>query len=87
MLFKQCQENDEADVTYLNVKDAAKLLGVQPSLIYAKCNNGNLPHVRVGKYYKFRKDELLQWVNEPKPVDVNIDDYVNRYLQKNVLKG
>lgn len=33
----------------LTVKNAAKRVGVSPSLIYALCAEGRLPHVRLGR--------------------------------------
>jgi excisionase family DNA binding protein len=73
---------------YLNVKQAAKLLGVEPSTIYAKCHNHNLPHTRIGKYYKFKRSELLAWVHPSNDMpSVNVDDYVDKYLQNNSFRG
>ena len=40
------------------------------------------------KLYKFRKGEVLQWMTAQKGNPDNlVDDYVNRYLQKHLLKG
>lgn len=75
------------DPTYLNVKQAAKLLGLEPSAIYSKCQQGILPHAKMGKYYKFKKEELLKWMQHSHSKGVDLDEYVNGYLQKNILKG
>lgn len=87
ILFKLGEESVDQQIAYLNVKEAAKLLGLHPTMIYTKCSNANLPHIRVGKFYKFRKDELLAWMNESKVADTNVDNYVNSYLQKHALRG
>jgi excisionase family DNA binding protein len=72
---------------FLNVKQAAQLLGVEPSTIYVKCHHDNLPHRRVGKFYKFDKEELLQWMNNPKIPAEGVDQYVDKYLQTNPFRG
>jgi excisionase family DNA binding protein len=80
-------DSTDAEVPLLSVKDAAKFLAVHPSLIYAQCTQGKLPHIKVGRYYKFKREDLLNWMNQPKELKVNIDEYVDRYLQKHILKG
>ena len=77
----------EEPAGYLNVKQAAVLLGVEPSTIYLKCHAGNLPHTRIGKYYRFNKNELIRWMGNPEITVVDIDQYVDKYLQKNLFRG
>ncbi len=72
----------------MNVKQVAAFLGVEPTAIYAKCNKGELPYFKVGKLYRFKKAEVMKWTEKPLvPGNLNVEDYVNRYLQKNVLRG
>jgi len=72
----------------MSLNEVAKFLRLEKHIIYAKCGNGEIPFFRVGKLYKFKKSELQQWLKEQglkKAMDV--DDYVNRYLQTHILKG
>jgi hypothetical protein len=42
----------------------------------------------MGKLYKFKKSEILEWVKKQEASSpFSVDDYVERYLQKNQLKG
>ena len=52
----------------LNVKEIAKLLNVQPSWIYQRTMKGQdgIPHVRIGKYVRFRPDEVLKFFEQAK---------------------
>jgi len=73
---------------YINVKDLASFAKIEPSIIYAACARKELKFVKLGKLYKFKRQEVLEWL-EKKPVhqEINVDEYVERYLQKNVIKG
>lgn len=42
----------------INVKEAAKLLGVAPSFFY---NHREVPSYRIGKALRFDADELREW--------------------------
>ena len=74
--------------TFMNVKDVPKFLEVETAVIYSACNKGEIPFLKVGKLYKFNKADVLKWLengNQNKIIDV--DAYVNRYLQKDIWKG
>ena len=47
-----------------------------------------VPFFKVGKLYRFKKAEVIKWTEKPLvPSNLNVDDYVNKYLQKHVLRG
>ena len=71
----------------MNVKDVAKFLKVETAMGYA-CNKGEIPFLKVGKLYKFKKADVLKWLDKDKDNKlIDVDEYVNKYLQKNILKG
>ncbi len=73
---------------FLSVKDVAHLLKIETPRIYSACNGGELKFIKIGKLYKFTKDDVMQWVETHKVTNqFNVDEYVEKYLQKNVLKG
>jgi excisionase family DNA binding protein len=46
----------------VNVKEAAKFLGVSPSLVYAHVERKQIPHFRMmGRAIRFRLSELASW--------------------------
>ena len=78
--------NDEGEL--MNVKDVAKFLKVETAVVYAACNKGEIPFLKVGKLYKFKKADVLKWLEKDKNKEIfDADEYVNKYLQKNILKG
>jgi excisionase family DNA binding protein len=84
--ISQQQTSDQE--TLISVKDVAKIVKCDSTVVYAACKRNELPYIRLGKLYKFRKTEVLQWMTAQKhKPDILVDDYVNRYLQKHLLKG
>jgi excisionase family DNA binding protein len=72
----------------MSVKEVADFLGVGPRIIYAKCENNEIPFFRSGKYIRFKKSQLIEWAKSKSGESFgSIDDIVDRYLQKNPLKA
>jgi excisionase family DNA binding protein len=45
---------------------AGALLGVPASWLLAEARAGRVPHVRLGRYVRFVRSDLLDWVDERK---------------------
>jgi excisionase family DNA binding protein len=62
------REEMPADLTkpdpLLDAQAVAALLGVPPSWVYAETRAGRLPHVRVGRYRRFRRAAIESWVED-----------------------
>ena len=72
----------------MSAKEVADFLGLDINIVYGKCSKGEIPCFKMGKLYKFRKSEILEWVKKQDSTSAfSVDDYVDRYLQKNILKG
>jgi len=47
----------------MNDAEAANLLGgLHPKTVQRMARRGEIPHYRVGKYYRYRASELDQWL-------------------------
>lgn len=51
---------------FIGVDELAELLAVKPSWIYAQTSAGTIPHLKVGRYVRFRVEDVLAWL-ERKP--------------------
>lgn len=63
------QTQNPSDDDLLKVGGIANELDVPPSWIYARTRikDGNtIPHIRVGKYLRFRKSEVMAWLEKTK---------------------
>lgn len=73
--------------TVMDVNELSDFLNLDKNIIYAKVGNNELPFFKVGKRFKFRKSEITAWLKEQKAVsEMNKDEFVNRYLQRKVLR-
>ncbi len=52
----------EMDEEVLDVKGAAKALGVSNRTIYNLARNGDIPAMRVGREWRFARQNLIKWV-------------------------
>jgi excisionase family DNA binding protein len=84
---RQTKIVDEAEEEFMNVKDVTSFLKVEPAVVYAACNKGEIPFLKVGKMYKFKKADVLKWMEKDKKNLIDVDAYVDKYLQKHTLKG
>jgi excisionase family DNA binding protein len=48
--------------TLLTAAEAAALLSVPKSWVLAEARADRLPHVKIGRYVRFRHDSLIAWV-------------------------
>jgi excisionase family DNA binding protein len=46
---------------WLTIQEAADLLRVRVSWLYERTRTNAVPHVKLGKYLRFDRDELLAW--------------------------
>jgi len=73
---------------FMNVKELVKFAKVEASVIYSACAKRELKFIKLGKLYKFRKQDVLDWINSGHSENsINVDEYVDKYLQKFRLKG
>ncbi len=88
LLNKQAVQSTPNDKGIMSVKQVAQFLNLDINVIYAKCAKGGIPYFKIGKQYRFKKAEILEWIKGQKEEpEFSVDDYVNRYMQKNILKG
>jgi excisionase family DNA binding protein len=50
----------------LEAKEVAELLAVPEGWVRQQTRDGNLPHVKLGRYRRYDRDELLAWVESLK---------------------
>jgi excisionase family DNA binding protein len=51
----------EADADLLDAAGAAKLLSVPKSWVMTEARRDRIPHMRLGRYYRFDRHELREW--------------------------
>ena len=49
---------------WLSVDEIAEYLGIKRDTVYRWINGNGMPAHRVGRFWKFRKEEVDSWVRE-----------------------
>jgi excisionase family DNA binding protein len=52
-----------SDGVLLTAQEVAELLGVSPAWVYAESRAGRLPTVTLGRYRRYRKDTIEDWID------------------------
>ena|SRR5690349_5152656 len=55
------------DHRLLTVHDVAEILSVPVSWVYGRTRRrsaGRIPGIRLGKYWRFRREEVVQWIDQ-----------------------
>jgi excisionase family DNA binding protein len=47
----------------MNVKQASKVLGISPFMLYELVENGEIAHIRVGRLIRFRRKDLIEYMD------------------------
>lgn len=48
----------------LDADSVAKMLGMSKDWIYAEVRADRIPHVRLGRYVRFRQEAIEDWIRE-----------------------
>jgi excisionase family DNA binding protein len=47
----------------LTADEVASLMQVTPAWVYAECRRNALPHLRLGRYVRFRRSAIDRWLD------------------------
>lgn len=48
----------------MTIEEVAKYLKMKPQTIYLWAQKGNIPAVKLGKEWRFRRDVIDEWLNQ-----------------------
>lgn len=46
----------------LEADDVAAMLGMSNDWVYAECRAGRIPHIKLGRYTRFRAEAIQEWL-------------------------
>jgi excisionase family DNA binding protein len=58
----------------MTADEVAELLGVTRAWIYEQSRAGRMPHVKLGRYYRYRIESLDEWMDELERCSVREDN-------------
>lgn len=53
----------------LTTRDVAKIVGLKPITIMRKVNKGEIPAIKLGRQFRFDKNQIEQWISKNKIVE------------------
>jgi excisionase family DNA binding protein len=61
---------EQVEPRLLEAEDVAQLLGMKTDWVYREVRAGRLPHIRLGRFVRFRRESIDAWLeaNETGPV-------------------
>jgi excisionase family DNA binding protein len=62
-MLPKTEDNNQQDIIF-DVKGLAKYLKVEESWVYQRIHKGELPHYKMGKYPRFRRSRIDEWLRE-----------------------
>ncbi len=48
----------------LTAEEVAALLRVTPAWVYSETRRHRIPHIRLGRYVRYRRDALFAWIDQ-----------------------
>lgn len=51
-------------MVWLTIEEAADLLRVKASWLYERTRTNEIPHIKLGKYLRFDREELVAWASQ-----------------------
>ncbi|MGH2880260.1 MAG: helix-turn-helix domain-containing protein [Steroidobacteraceae bacterium] len=48
----------------LTAEEVAAVLRMTPAWVYAQTRSRQIPHIRLGRYVRYRREALIQWVEQ-----------------------
>ncbi len=59
--------NKDCDCSkYLSIKEAANYLNIKEKTLYARAAARQIPHYKIGRLLRFKKEEIDAWMHEQK---------------------
>lgn len=51
-----------SQVALLSAEDVAAMLGMSKDWVYSECRAGRIPHIKMGRYTRFRREAIEDWI-------------------------
>jgi excisionase family DNA binding protein len=67
---------------FLTINEVSEYFGIKKSTLYFHVENGDIPHYRIGRLIRFRKQDIDQWMAANKKETINLPKLASRMLGK-----
>ena len=67
---------------FLTINEVSEYFGIKKSTLYFHVENGAIPHYRIGRLIRFRKQEVDQWMAGNRKERINLSKMATRMFGK-----
>jgi len=69
------------DKIYMTLNEVSEYLNIKEKTLYAMVSSAYIPHYRIGRLIRFKKEEIDAWMETRKVVRINPDQKVKNILR------
>jgi excisionase family DNA binding protein len=62
--MSRAQADPTANSEIITASEVAALLRMTPAWVYAETRHNRIPHMRLGRYFRYRRSTIEAWMNE-----------------------
>jgi excisionase family DNA binding protein len=66
---------------FLNISDLSEYLSIKKSTLYLMVESGDMPHYRIGRLIRFRRDDVDAWIETHRRKRIEIDRRAKEILK------
>jgi excisionase family DNA binding protein len=74
------------DNQFLTVQEVSEYLHIKPATLYSKVGGGEIPHYKVGRLVRFKREDIDRWMEDHRQDPSDADKRVKAIL-KSTNKG
>jgi excisionase family DNA binding protein len=67
--------------SFLTIQEVSNYLHIKPATLYAKTEGGELPHYKIGRLVRFKKDDIDKWMEDQRHDPIDAGKAVRRVLR------
>jgi excisionase family DNA binding protein len=65
-----------------SIKELSTYLGIKEKTLYAKVSAKEIPHYKIDRLVRFKKEEIDRWIDQKKVDPVEPDQLANKIFKK-----
>jgi excisionase family DNA binding protein len=67
---------------YLSIDEVSSILNIKKPTLYQWVESRQIPHYKMGKLIRFKRDEVIQWMDEHKVAPVDLSKRTREIVKK-----
>jgi excisionase family DNA binding protein len=65
----------------LTILEVSQYLHIKPATLYSKVESGDIPHYKIGRLVRFRREDIDRWMEEHRRIPIDVKKAVRSVLR------